>query len=128
MSSPNQRYLKHFGGAMLGYTAALFASVWVVEAMSLTGWMASVLSLTPMIPAFYALYAVIVRVRSMDEVQRRIVLEATLCSAGIVGFVSFGYGFLEGSIGAPIISMIWVLPALIGTYGVASIVLARRFK
>jgi len=69
-----------------------------------------------------------VRFRAMDEFQRRIVSEAILWSAGIVGFAGFGYGFLEGSINAPNISMIWLLPALIGTYGVVSCILPLRFK
>ena len=48
----------------------------------------------------------------MDEFRRRIVSEAILWSGGIVGFATFGYGFLEGSIDAPYISMIWVLPCI----------------
>jgi len=128
MNNPTRRYLKHFGAAMLGYTGALFAASWVIDSMGITGWSAGTVSLAPLVPIFYALHAVIVRVRAMDEVQRRIVLESMLWGTGIVGFVSFGYGFLEGSIDAPVISMIWVLPALIGTYGIASVILPLRFK
>ena len=128
MNNPTRRYLQHFGGAMLAYTGALFASGWVIDSLAITGWSAGAVSLAPLVPVFYALHAAIMRVRAMDEVQRRIVLESMLWSAGIVGFVSFGYGFLEGSINAPVISMIWVLPALIGTYGIASMILPLRFK
>ncbi len=128
MSDSNKRYLVHFGGTMLVYAGTLFASVWVIETMEITGWPAGALSLAPMLPALYALHACVARFRAMDEFQRRIVSEAILWSAGIVGFVSFGYGFLEGSINAPNISLIWVLPALIGTYGVASCILPLRFK
>ena len=67
--------------------------------------------------ALYALHAFVVRFRAVDEFLRRVESEALLWGAGIVGFASFGYGFLEGSINAPQISMIWVLPALIATYG-----------
>ena len=70
----------------------------------------------------------LVRFRAMDEFRRRIVSEAIFWSGGIVGFATFGYGFLEGSIDAPYISMIWVLPALISTYGVASYIVPLRFK
>ncbi len=128
MNDLNKRYLVQFGGAMLIYAGMLFASVWVIETMEITGWPAGVLSLTPMLPALYVLRACAVRFRAMDEFQRRIVAEAILWSAGIVGFASFGYGFLEGSINAPNISMIWLLPALIGTYGVISCILPLRFK
>ena len=121
MSDPNKavtkRYLVHFGGAMLVYAGTIFASVWAINALEVTGWRAAALSLTPMVPALYALYAFVVRFRTVDEFLRRVESEALLWGAGIVGFLSFGYGFLEGSINAPQISMIWVLPALIVTYG-----------
>ena len=128
MSDSNKRYLVHFGGTMLVYAGTLFASVWMIETMEITGWLAGALSLTPMLPALYILRACVVRFRAMDEFQRRIVSEAILWGAGIVGFASFGYGFLEGSINAPNISMLWVLPALIGIYGVASCIVPLRFK
>ena len=121
MSDPNKaatkRYLLHFGGAMLVYAGTIFASVWVINGLEVTGWRAAALSLTPMVPALYALHAFVVRFRAVDEFLRRVESEALLWGAGIVGFLSFGYGFLEGSIDAPQISMIWVLPALIATYG-----------
>lgn len=126
--NPHKRYLIFFGGAMLAYAGVLFASVWTLEATEITGWPAGALSLAPMLPTLYALHAFVVRLRTMDEFQRRIVSEGIVWGAGIVGFASFGYGFLEGSINAPEISMIWVLPALIGTYGVASSVLAWRLR
>jgi len=128
MHNPNKRYLAHFGGAMIAYAGILFASVWIIESMEITGWPAAALSLTPMLPALYALHASVAGFRAMDEFQRRTVSEAILWGAGIVGFVSFGYGFLEGSINAPRISMIWVLPALIGSYGVATFIVPLRFK
>ncbi len=128
MGGPNKRYLVHFGGAMIVYAGMLFASVWIIETTKITGWLAGALSLTPMLPALYALRAWVARFRAMDEFQRRTDAEAILWAAGIIGFISFGYGFLEGSISAPSISMIWVLPALIGTYGVASRIMPLRFK
>ncbi len=128
MRGANKRYLVHFGGAMIAYAGVLFASVWVIETMEISGWLAGALSLSPMLPALYALHACVARFRVMDEFQRRTVSEAILWGAGIVGFVSFGYGFLEGSVNAPNISMIWVLPALIGCYGVASHIVPLRFK
>ncbi len=121
MSDPNKaatkRYLVHFGGAMLVYAGTIFASVWVINGLEVTGWRAAALSLMPMVPALYALHAFVVRFRAVDEFLRRVESEALLWGTGIVGFASFGYGFLEGSINAPQISMIWVLPALIATYG-----------
>lgn len=126
MSSPNKRYLIHFGLAMLAYTLTLFGSIWAIENGELSDWSAGLASLTPLVPAFYALQAFIARVRSMDEFQRRIVSEAILWAAGIVGFASFGYGFLEGAVEVPDIGLIWVLPALGGVYGLVQCVLFWR--
>ena len=132
MSSPNKaaskRYLVHFGGAMLVYSGVVLASVWTINSLEVTGWGAGALSLLPMVPALYALHAFVVRFRAVDEFLRRVEAEALLWAAGIVGFLSFGYGFLEGSIDAPQISMIWVLPALIATYGVIYAVLMWRSR
>ncbi len=121
MSDPRKavirRFLVHFGGAMLAYTVTISALAGTFEVLEVTGWRAAALSLTPMVPALYALHAFVVRFRAGDEFLRRVESEALLWAAGIVGFTSFGYGFLELSIDAPQISMIWVLPALIATYG-----------
>ena len=132
MSDPTKavtkRYLVHFGGAMVVYSGVVIASVWAINGLEVTGWRAGALSLMPMVPALYALHAFVVRFRAVDEFLRRVESEALLWGAGIVGFASFGYGFLEGSTSAPKISMIWVLPALIATYGVIYGILMWRSK
>jgi hypothetical protein len=128
MNEANKRYLMHFGGAMLMYSVSVPASIFAINTMQATGWVSGTLSQIPMLPALYALHAFVARFRSMDEFQQRIISEGILWGAGIVGFASFGYGFLEGSTNAPAISMIWVLPALIASYGIASWVLIRRFN
>ena len=132
MTDPNKpatrRYLVHFGGAMVLYTAAVLGSVWALNGSEVSGWRAGALSLMPMLPALYALHAFVVRFRALDEFLRKVASEALLWGAGIVGFASFGYGFLEGSTDAPQISMIWVLPALIATYGVVYGVLMLRSR
>ncbi|MCH7563012.1 MAG: hypothetical protein IH968_04215 [Gemmatimonadetes bacterium] len=132
MSSPTKaatkRYLVHFGGAMLVYSGVVLASVWTINGLEVTGWRAGALSLLPMVPALYALHAFVVRFRAVDEFLRSVESEALLWGAGIVGFLSFGYGFLEGSINAPRISMIWVLPTLIATYGIIYRVLLWRAR
>ena len=106
--SANKRYTVHFTLAMLAYMLVLFGSVTAINNGELSGWSAGLASLTPLIPAFYALRAFIVRIREMDEYQRRIATEAILWAAGIVGFASFGYGFLAGAVEVPEISLIFV--------------------
>ncbi len=132
MSDPQmvalKRYVVHFGGAMVVYSLVVIVSINAINGWELTGWRAGALSLTPMAPALYALHAWVVRFRAGDEFLRRVESEALLWGAGIVGFLSLGYGFLEGSIDVPQISLIWVLPALIWTYGVSYGLLSWRSR
>jgi phosphate/sulfate permease len=74
------------------------------------------------------LRAYAVFVDAVDEFQRRIQSEAITISAGVVGFGSFAYGFLEEWAGFPHLPLIWVLPALIGVWGAAACVIRLRYK
>lgn len=124
--SANTRYVIHMGVAMLAYGLVLFGSITAINNGELSGWSAGLASLTPLIPAFFALRAFIERIRAMDEYQRRIATEAILWAAGIVGFACFGYGFLEGAVAVPQISLLWVLPGLIGVFGLVQCLMYWR--
>ncbi len=119
----NRQYVIGFGMAMLGYVVTLVGSILVIRSADLTGWPAGLVSLTPLVPALFGLKAYVDRFRSLDEFQRRIVSEALLWGAGIVGFAAFGYGFLEGAVEVPQISLIWVMPALVAVSGLVQCVL-----
>ena len=66
----------------------------------------------------------------MDELQRRIQSEAILIAAGVVGFGSFAYGFLEGAKVLPSIpgALLWILPAMIAVWGLALPYVSRRYS
>ncbi|WP_203293683.1 hypothetical protein [Maricaulis parjimensis] len=123
MSDVSRRYVKHFGLAMLAYALVLVGSIIAIRNGELSGWSAGLASLTPLIPALYALKAFVERYKAMDEFQQRITSEALLWATGIVGFAAFGYGFLEGAVDVPTISLLWVMPAICGVYGLAQGVL-----
>ncbi len=120
MQAPVKRYLIHFGGAMLGYMLLLFGTVSLLNSMELAQWQRGVLAVLPVLPGLYALHAVMVFYRSRDEFQRRLISESMLVSALVTGFASFAYGFIEGAVDLPEISLIWVLPVMIGLYGLIS--------
>lgn len=123
-----RRYLVHFGGAMAAYTVVLMLSVMALDRYELSAPAAAAVALAPVVPVLYALHAFIVAFREADEFHRRVISEAIIWAAGLVGFVSFAWGFLEVAIEVPAIPYIWVLPALIGTYGVAQCILYWRLK
>jgi len=122
-----RRYLLHFGGAMLGYTALLFASVHVLNTYELAPVWRGVLALLPVLPGLYGLHAVMVFYHSRDEFKRRIISESMLVSALLTGFACFAYGFIEGAVDLPQISLIWVLPVMIGLSGLVACVLRWRY-
>ena len=123
-----RRYVVHFGGAMAAYTVVLILSVMALNRFDLSVPVAAAVALAPVLPVLYALHAFIVAFRQADEFHRRVISEAIIWAAGLVGFVSFAWGFLEVAIEVPHIPYIWVLPALIGTYGIMQTILYRRLK
>jgi hypothetical protein len=65
-------------------------------------------SLLPMLPAFGILLIAMARHRSMDELAQRMQAEAIMFAFGATGIVTFSYGFLESTAGAPMLSYFWV--------------------
>lgn len=128
MSNQGTQYRTRLLIALALYMVALFGINWLDDAYSLPTAVRVGMSLLPILPALMMLYAVIHFVRQMDEVQARIITESMLISSFVVGFACFTYGFVEGAMELPTISLIWVLPALIGVQGIASFFVQMRFK
>lgn len=112
----------------LGYTVTVIGINLVDDAMSLSMATRIGMSLLPVLCAIFILITIVRFVRQMDEVQSRIVTESALISAGIVGIASFTYGFLQGAIELPDISLIWVLPSLFGCFGIAQIFVGWSYR
>ena len=123
-----KRYLLHFGSAMLGYMLVLFASIAVLESMEMPQWQRAGLAVLPVLPGLYALHAVMVFYRSRDEFKRRLISESMLAAALLTGFACFAYGFMEGAVDLPEISLIWVLPVMVGLSGLAGCVLRWHYR
>lgn len=94
---------------------------------NMAAWVRVLASLVPVIPAIIMIFVILDFVRVMDEVYQRIITESCLVSLILVGLATFTYGFLEGAVDMPDISMIWVFPALIGTAGIAQIFVRMRY-
>jgi hypothetical protein len=63
----------------------------------------------------------------MDEVQKRMHMQALGLAAAATGLVTFGYGFLE-SAGLPHMSATFVLPLLGGFWGLGLLLLTLRYR
>lgn len=128
MKQVGRRYMRDMGVAALLYTGVIFAGAYAVRYLDLPQWLVIVAAIAPMLPALMMLRAYLVFVNSIDEFQRRIQMEAILIAAGITGFGTFAYGFLEEWADFPHVPLIWVLPALIGTWGIAACIIRLRYK
>lgn len=128
MNSAARTYTVQMLGACVLYSIILLAVNLLYENYEFATPARIGLALLPVMPAVLALWIVIRFVRRMDEVQARIVTESMLISAIVVGFASFTYGFIQSVVALPEISLIWVLPALVGMQGFASFFVRMRFR
>lgn len=123
-----RRYTRDMLVASLVYSVFVFAGAYGIRHFDLPQWAIVCIALAPLLPAMLMLRAYAVFVNAVDEFQRRIQSEAITIAAGIVGFGSFAYGFLEEWAGFPHLPLIWILPALIGVWGVALCLIRLRYK
>ena len=125
-----RRYLREFLPAMAGYVAAVFLSVWLLKRVDAPA-LRALIALLPVPAIALAMRAIVRRIRDADELQRRIEVEAVSIAAA---FVSLGYlaaGFLQRArvIDVPSsVAMIWVFPLVCLSFGVAKVVLGRRYR
>jgi hypothetical protein len=128
MSPAAKRYARFFVLWMAVYSVLVIASSLALDRMGLSGPPAFAASVAPVLPALMGLREFVIFLRSMDEVQARIQSEAILIAAGFVGFASFTWGFAERGVALPEISLIWVLPGLVWTWGIALVFVSRRYR
>ncbi len=121
-----RRYLAELGAAIIAYTAVLVLSLTVLIHAQLRGPAATLIAMTPMIPAAGACWAMLRQVRRIDEMQRRVQLEALAISFAGTALITFSYGFLEG-VGYPRMSMFVVWPIMATLWVVALFVCHRRY-
>ncbi len=126
MQETTRSYLKEFGTAMVAYTVVLFLSIWAINTHLRAPWRYPV-ALLPMIPAAFALVAVVRHLGRLDELQRRIQFEALAFAFGGTALLTFGYGFVE-NVGFPHLSWFWVWPLMAMLWGIGLVAANRRYR
>ena len=124
------RYLREFLPAMAAYVLTLFLSVWLLKRVDEPG-LRALVALMPVPAIGLAMRAIIRYIRDVDELQQRIELEAVSFAAALVSMVYITGGFLQLAkvIDIPSdVAMIWVFPLICLSYGLAKVVVARRFQ
>ena len=120
----SKQYLMELSAALAVYGAMLFGSIELLSHAYVARPWRDVIALSPMLPAAAMAWVILRELRRMDELQRRIQLEALGFSFAGTAVLTFSYGFLEG-LGYPKLSMFTVWPIL-ATLWVVGLVLARR--
>jgi len=120
----NRQYLKELAATLLVYGAMLFGSIELLTHVQIARPWRDLVALGPMLPAAATAWVILRELRRMDELQRRIQLEALGFSFAGTAILTFSYGFLEG-LGYPKLSMFSVWPIL-AVLWVVGLVLARR--
>ncbi len=128
MKHVSRRYTRDMMIAAVLYVAIVFAGAYAIRHLELPQWLVIVAAIAPLAPALLMLRAYVVFVNSVDEFQRRIQSEAILIAASVTGFSTFAYGFLEEWAGFPHLPLIWVLPILIASWGLALCFVRMRYK
>ena len=124
------RYLREFLPAMIGYVITLFTSIWLLRLVDEPG-LRALVALLPVPAIALAMRAIIRYIRDADELQRRIELEAVSFATAGVSLAYLAAGFLQSAkvIDIPAsAAMIWVFPLVCFVYGVAKVVVSRRYS
>lgn len=126
MEKAAKEYTMQFSVAMVGYVLVLFASTYIIKANP-DAWWRVPLAVAPVIPAFFGLIIFVRYLGRMDELQRRIQLDAIAFGSGATAILTFAYGFLE-NVGFPHMSPVFVLPMLVALWGIGTIIASRKYS
>ena len=125
-----RRYLREFLPPMAGYMVALWISLVLLRRVE-AEWLRAVVALLPLPPIGFAMRAIVRYIRDTDELQRQIELEAVSIATALVSMLYLAGGFLQAAKVVDIpasAAMIWVFPLVCLVYGMAKILVARRYR
>jgi hypothetical protein len=122
----NKRYLREFLPAMMVYAVMVMVSVWLLK-HQVDPSLRILCAILPVIPALFAMWAVIRYFRGLDELQRRIQFEGLAFGFLATCLVSLTWGFLQNA-GLPHADIIWVAPGLIFSWGVGACIAKQRYQ
>jgi hypothetical protein len=124
-----RRYMREFIPPMAAYLVLVIASMWLLHQVQ-APLLRALIALLPVPPIALAMRAIMRYIRDTDELQRRIELEALSISTALVSLGYLTAGFLQKArvIDVPSsVAMIWVFPLVCLSYGIAKVVIGRRY-
>jgi hypothetical protein len=122
-----KRYTLELGGALALYAALLVGANLLERATDPTGALKLAINLLPMIGAFAGAWAIMRGIWRLDEMQRRIQLDAIAISFLGTALVTFGWGFAEGA-GLPHLRAFAVWPIMGTLWAAGALIAQRRYR
>ena len=126
MNRSLRRYTVEFGGALLAYALVLALSMMLLRSMEDSTWRIPV-ALAPVLPALFVALSALRGIARLDELQRRIQLEALAFAFGGTAILTFSYGFLQ-KVGFPNLSWLLVWPLMAVLWALGKLVASRRYR
>lgn len=126
MNKAGKTYLIEFGGAMALYTVVIVVTSLLLKNIASAN-LRLLVSLLPKFPIGLGLLAFLRFFRAMDELQKRIQLDALAFAFGASGLLTFSYGLMQFA-GMPQISLVFIFPLMIALWGLGSIMATRRYQ
>jgi len=126
MFKPKQ-YVIELGAAFTLYAALLIGANALERAIQPDGPLKLAINLSPMLGAFAAAWVILRGLWRMDEMQRRIQLDAIALSFLGTALVTFSWGFAEGA-GLPQMRAFWVWPIMAALWCLGLVVAQRRYR
>jgi O-antigen/teichoic acid export membrane protein len=121
-----RRYFWQMLAAMALYVAVLLLSIRALETYQFSPIFRDLVAVTPAIPVFVVIAAVIQFMLSIDELQRQMHLEAFAIAAGVTAALAITYTFLEG-VGFPHSQAWWWFCCVDAVWGVSLPFVKRRY-
>lgn len=115
-----------FGLAVLAYLMVLVGSVVAVSANPSVDWRYFVAAL-PVVPAGIVVWLTVRALSRLDEVRKRMQMQAVGFALASTALITFAYGFLEG-VGMPQLNSTWVLPLITALWGLGLGALALKYR
>jgi hypothetical protein len=116
---------------MAGYVVTILGSVWLLKQHVEDPTLRVLVALAPVPFVALAMRAMIRHIRDTDELQRRIEVESVSLATALVSLGYFAAGLLQAAkvIDVPSsVAMIWVFPLICFVYGIAKVLVSRRYS
>ncbi len=120
------KYQIQFAFAVLAFLMILVGSVTVLQANARASWRV-VVAVIPMLPAGLVIWLFVRALSRLDEVHKRVQVQALGFSLAATALLTFGYGFFEG-IGWPTLNGTFILPLMALLWGMGMTVIALRYR